>query len=315
MRFLVDTDMGIDDAVALMMILGHPEATVEAITSVVGNIPLHQATYNVGVVLNAMSAPQIPIYEGSAKPLLQYEPFDAKAFHGEDGLGGASDAFPTRPIEDESAALALIRLARQYSGDLNLLTLGPLTNIALALRLAPDFLDHFSSIVIMAGSVNGRGNTTPASEFNIAVDPEAAQIVFDACTSLLDRTWLVSWEASLDHATPIEQWREIISPSSTQADFLRRMSVHLENFMESANVSTIAWADPLAAAVALSPSIVTEFDRRHVTVDTGSLVGRGATIVDYRSHDNQPPNLMIARTVDTQKFTDLLKLATSFGLE
>jgi purine nucleosidase len=308
-RVIIDTDMGIDDAVALLMILGHPTAQIEAITSVVGNISLAQATHNVGVVLNAAGAAPIPLYRGCAKPLMQTEPLHAMDFHGSDGLGGASNAYPGRNIEAEHATLALIRLARENSGQLTLLTLGPLTNIALALRLAPDFLGHFERIVMMAGSVDGRGNTTPAAEFNIAVDPEAAKIVFAACQKLIERVWLVSWEVSLTHATPLETWQALIKGTSPQAQFVQAMTVYIEQTMAEGQVASIAWADPLAAAVALAPEIISATDPRFVEVEAGHNLARGGTIVNYLSRSNIPPNINIVRAVNHQQFEDLLRLA------
>lgn len=139
MRFVIDTDMGIDDAVALLMVLAQTGIQIQAITTVMGNVPLAQATHNTGVVLDVANAPPIPIYQGCAWPLLGHQPQHAHDVHGDDGLGGAGRAETGRIIEAEHAALALIRLVRQYPGELTLLTLGPLTNIALAIRLKPDF--------------------------------------------------------------------------------------------------------------------------------------------------------------------------------
>jgi purine nucleosidase len=308
MKFIIDTDLGIDDAIAFLMILGHPQADIEAITTVVGNIPLAQATHNVGVVLNAAQAPPIPIFQGCGKPLMQNEPLHAMDFHGSDGLGGVGQSHPNRSIEAEHAVTALIRLARAHSGQVSLLTLGPLTNIALAIRLAPDFLSHFERVVMMAGAVDGRGNTSEVAEFNIAVDPEAAAIAFEACQQVADRVWLVSWEASLNHATPLETWHRFISGDTAQAKFVQAMSQFAESVVADYGYSAIPWADPLAAAVALEPEIVTAYDTCLVQVDVGHTLARGSTIPDYRSRHRPITNMKIVRAVDLEKFEAILQL-------
>jgi len=308
MKLIIDTDMGIDDALALLMALAHPETEIEALTTVVGNVPLAQATLNTGVVLDIAEAPLIPIYRGCARPLMQNDPLHALDVHATDGLGGVGRAETTRLIEAEHAALALTRLAREQSGALTLLTLGPLTNIALAIRLDPDFLTHFERVVMMAAAVDGRGNTSPSAEFNIAVDPEAAKIVFDACQAVADRVWLVSWEASLRHATPFADWRKMIEGNSAILQFVQGMSAYIEQAMAQWGSTTIPWADPLAAAVALRPDIVTDSDRRPITVETGHNLARGQTIVDYRPRSQSPATANIVRSVDEQKFHELLRL-------
>src|SRR5262245_7726993 len=124
MQFIIDTDVGIDDAVAILMLLSHPAAKVLAITTVMGNVPLAQATQNVGTILDIIQAPPIPIYQGCARPLLQYSPQDARYVHGDDGLGGMGRLNGHRLVEAEHASLALTQLVAQHSGQVTLLTLG-----------------------------------------------------------------------------------------------------------------------------------------------------------------------------------------------
>lgn len=313
MKFIIDTDMGIDDAVAVLMVLAHPQAQVKAITSILGNVPLAQATHNVGVVLDVADAPPIPIYRGCARPLLQFEPEDAVNVHGRDGLGGAGKPETSRTVEAEHASLALIRLARQNPGELTLLTLGPLTNIALAIRLDPNFPKNLKNLVIMGGAVNGRGNTTAPTEFNIGVDPEAAKIVFDVCHEVPAGTWLLPWETSLTEAISFADWDEIIRGSHPVAQFLQRMTIHLKQVMAALEFPVSIWPDPLAAAVALSPEIVSDQEFRFVDVEISSGLARGQTIVDYRNSSATSPNVRIVRNVDRQNFKQLLQLAAQLG--
>jgi purine nucleosidase len=311
MKLLIDTDVGIDDAVALLMALAQPDCELKAITTVVGNVSLAQATHNAGVVLDVANAPLIPIHRGCPRPLLQYRPDDATEFHGADGLGGAGQIQTKRTVESEHASLALIRLAREHSGELTLLTLGPLTNVALAVRLEPAFLGRLKRIVMMAGAVDGRGNTSPPAEFNISVDPEAAKIVFAACAAVGLPLTLISWEATLAHEVPFETWDSLIEGSTPTARFIQTMSVFAKDVMLAYGYAALLWPDPLAAAVALAPDIVLEQEGRFLDVETGSNLARGQTIVDYRRKSDRSPNVHIVRKVDMQKFHELLRLAAT----
>ena len=309
MKVIIDTDMGVDDAVALLLVLGQPQAEIVAITSVVGNVPLAQATHNAAVVLDVAGAPSIPIFPGCARPLLQHEPDDAVSFHGQDGLGGAGRPETTRPVEAEHASLALIRLARANPGELSLLTLGPLTNVALAIRLAPDFPRLLKNLVIMGGAVDGRGNTTAATEFNIGVDPEAAKIVLAAGCDIPGGTWLIPWETSLAEAISFETWDRMIEGDRPVARFMQQMTVHLKQVLVASGYSGTIWPDPLAAAVALFPDIVSNAEPRFVDVEIGAGLARGQTIVDYRTNSYARPNVKIVRAVDRGRFGELLQLA------
>lgn len=309
MKLIVDTDAGIDDAVALLMLLAQPDIHLLAITTVVGNVSLVQATQNVKTILDITNAPATPIYRGCARPLLRYTALDAMDIHGDDGLGGAGRSDSARSVEAEPASLALLRLARQYTGRLTLLTLGPLTNIALAIRLDPAFLTRFDRIVMMAGAVDVRGNTSAAAEFNIAVDPEAAHIVFDACHRTGVTVQLISWEATLAHPLTPEAWANIIAGNSPVARMAQTMTVFLNERRVAYNEPYILWPDPLAAAVVCRPEIILSQEARSIKVETGHSLTRGQTLVDYRRRPDKPPNAQIIRQVDDQQFRGLLKMA------
>ncbi len=309
MKLIIDTDMGVDDAVALLMVLAQPEAEVAAITSVLGNVSLAQATHNVGVVLDVAEAPPMPIFQGCARPLLQHEPEDAVSIHGEDGLGGAGRPETTRSVEKEHASLAMTRLARENPGELTLLTLGPLTNVALAIRLDPDFPRNLKNLVIMGGAVDGRGNTTAPAEFNVGVDPEAAKIVLAACSEVSGEVWLIPWETALAEAISFDAWDTIISGDRAVARFLQQMAGHVKQVMVTSGYSATIWPDPLAAAVAVAPAIVQEQEQRFVEVEIGPGLARGQTIVDYRHNSDTPPNVNIVRRIDRERFEKMLRLA------
>lgn len=315
MKLIVDTDMGIDDAIALLMLLDRPEVEIEAITTVAGNISLDQATHNVGVVLDVANGPAIPFYRGCARPLLPYEPEDAAGIHGPDGLGGAGQVETRRRAEAEHASPALVRLVRENPGQITLLVLGPLTNVALALRLDPELPQKLKRLVVMGGAVDGRGNTTSTTEFNIGFDPEAAKIVFAAAGQVPDGLWLVPWETSLAYALPFAAWYTMIAGDQPVARFVRQMTAHLKQVLEAIDHTAFSWPDPLAAAVAISPALVTAQEHRFVEVEVGQGLARGQTIVDYRPQSKAAPNLHIVRQIDMPTFQELLRSAVEQARE
>lgn len=310
MKLIIDTDVGIDDALAILMTLAHPVVDLLAITTVMGNVPLSQATHNAGVILDVVNAADIPIFTGCARPLLQHPPLDAISVHGEDGLGGASRPVTGRAPQPEPASLALVRLAREHPGQITLVALGPLTNIALAMHLAPDFLTNLQQLVIMGGSIDGRGNTTPAAEFNFLVDPEAAAFVFAACRRAGLEAVVVSWETTLAHPISMASWDNLIAGATPAAQFVQAMTGHLKRTWQSPDV---LWPDPLAVAVALAPEIISEQEHRWVVVESAQAASRGHTIVDYRFNPPSAPNARLIRQVNMTEFKNLLQLAVQSG--
>ena len=303
MRLVIDTDAGIDDAVALLLALAFPGAEIVAITTVAGNVSLEKVTRNVGVVLDAAGAAAIPVHAGCAKPLRQTPPIHAEEIFGPDGLGGAA-VETRRPVQAQHAALALVELARRHPGQLTLLALGPLTNVALAAKLAPDFLSNLSQLVVMGGSVDGRGNYSAVAEFNFAADPEAAAIIFSRFSQLGRELLLLSWETTLGYPVSLADWEAIIAGESAVARLLQKMTAHLKQVMPA---PITLWPDPLAAAVALAPEIVQAEESRHIAIECGQSRCRGQTTVDYRWHPARPPNARVVRKIDLPRFLSLLK--------
>jgi purine nucleosidase len=305
-RLIIDTDTGIDDAVALLMAVAHPQTEIEAITTVMGNISLAQATHNAGVMLDIAHAPAIPIYRGCARPLMQHPPINAMDIHGSDGLGGASAPETQRQPQPEHAALAMVRLARENPGQLTLLTLGPLTNVALAIRLDAGFLANLERLVIMGGAVEAKGNTTPAAEFNFMADPEAAATVFLACRRTDFLPSVISWEVTLSHGLPMTIWRQLITGHTPSARFLQQITDFIDRQWPFNNV---LWPDPLAAAVAMEPDIVLKQRPHSLVVEAGHNLARGQSIVDFRRGSEATPNAHVVRQVNLLRFQELLQTA------
>jgi purine nucleosidase len=177
-KIIIDCDPGIDDALALVFAHGHPGLELAGVTTVAGNVGLAGTTSNALRVAEFIGMPDVPVAAGAAAPLLR-SAIDARHVHGESGLGGAVLPAPSRPAAGQHAVDYLIEQAEAAPGEVTLIAVGPLTNIALAVRREPRLTRWVSDFVIMGGSA-GRGNVTPAAEFNIAADPEAAAIVFGA---------------------------------------------------------------------------------------------------------------------------------------
>jgi purine nucleosidase len=186
--------------------------------------------------------------------------------------------------------------------------LGPLTNIALAIRLDADFLKRIKRLVMMAGAVDGRGNTSPPAEFNIAADPEAAKVVFEACGRARLQPELISWETTLAHPISVADWDDMIAGQSATARLVQGMTKHIKQRMNS-KTPFFLWPDPLAAAVAIAPGIILSQESRYLEVESGQNLARGQTIVDYRLRHYQEPNAQIVRKINIQIFQELLQMA------
>lgn len=275
--FLIDTDAGSDDAVAIVMALRHSDVDVRAITVVCGNVPLEQGLIN-SLYFAELCQADVPVYAGADRPLLR-EYVSADWFHGQDGLGDWDDRYKPRHTQAaaQHAVDAIIESARS-TPDLVLVTLGPLTNVALALRKAPDIADKIARCVVMGGAACTNGNVTPAAEYNIWCDPEAARIVFRSGMPLE----MVGWEFS--------QGDFVLSLNDIEA--LRRLETPYADFTIDSNIKGmrgyeiqtgevgISLPDGVAMAVAIDPSICAVKSQHYIDVECDSELTRGMTVVD-----------------------------------
>jgi purine nucleosidase len=301
-RLLIDTDPGVDDAFAIMVASAHPEAQVEAITTVVGNASIERATANVCTILDVLER-DVPVYAGCSRPLVA-EALDASFLHGQDGLGDSGYPPSKRKVADEHAVHALIRLANAAPGELTLIALGSLTNLALATRLDPTFPDKVARLIVMGGSIRGMGNIVPAAEFNIYADPEAAAIVFDAWSELT----LIAWEPIMDHYLTAEQMETLMTTDSPRAEFFRRISrEYIETIQQM--LGRLVMSDPLAVAVALEPDIVREAEKRYVQVELAGYHTRGHTTVDWLNRTGQQPNANLVLKMNRKRLWELMQAA------
>jgi purine nucleosidase len=303
-RFVIDTDPGVDDAHAIMMAFADPEAQVEAITTVAGNVSLERTTANACTILDVLEQ-HVPVYAGCSRPLVS-PASDASHVHGQDGLGNSRYPPSKRKVDGEHAVNALVRLANASPGELTLVTIGPLTNVALATRLDPALPSKYKRLIAMGGAIRGTGIVTSVAEFNAYTDPEAVAIVFDTWPGLT----LISWETTMAHAFTAEQVETLMAMDSPRAEFFRRITQWKINFIhQSMGRQVLPTADGLAVAVALEPDIVRKAEAHYVQIELAGHYTRGQTVVDWNDQTGQEPNANLVLEVDTERFWELMQAA------
>ena len=304
---IIDTDAGVDDAQAIMLALTHPGVDTLAITTLTGNVHIRQVNPNVLTILEIMGR-DVPVYAGIDRPLIS-EWEDAAEFHGGDGLGNFRDRPAlSRAIQDEHAVLALLRLSREYEGELTLIALGPLTNIAAAVRLDPDFPARIKQFVFMGGAIAAQGNTpNVTAEYNIWTDPEAAAITLAA----FDDATMLSWETTLAHGFPWDQFNALCAIDTVNGHFFNAISqATAERLQTIYGRPAYLLPDPLAMAAALRPDLIRQSGKFYATVELNGRHTRGQTVIDYTGISGEPPNVNIIQALDTdgvyQLFVDAL---------
>lgn len=301
-RLLIDTDPGVDDALAILM--AHHFAEVAGLTIAAGNVGLGHTVANALKLVELIGA-DTPVYAGCATPLVR-PAADAAFVHGADGFGDTGFTPSSRRAADEHAVMAILRLSRAFPGQLTLVALGPLTNLALALRIDPELPSRFARLVIMGGAVNGRGNThrVPA-EFNIGFDPEAAHVVF----SNWPKFDLVDWEATVRHGLDYAEFAQWLRVDSPRARFYAAISRRTCDWAQAQGRVRLYSADALAMAVALDPDIISEARECHAGIELDGNLTRGASVVDWEGRLQQPANARIILGVDQARFEARIQAA------
>lgn len=316
-RLIIDTDPGVDDALALILALRSPEVRVEAVTTVGGNVDLEQTTRNGLRVLQLLNPNPSPILARGGSPAARRGVLRAKSVHGKDGLGelhrflnsDGSPAYPEVQIPRDlpCATEVIIDLLDTYPEELLMVTLGPLTNLAGLLEAAPEKAKKLKGVIAMGGAVSGPGNVTPVAEFNIYADPQAAQRVFSSGLALI----LVG----LDVTRKVRLAREELARLPQEARdpvvrFLKDATQKALDFMEHREgISSICLHDPLAVGAAVRPELV-ETVSLHVEVETRGRITYGMTVADRRpinTRFKRPPNVQAAMHVDTAGFMSFFK--------
>lgn len=300
---VIDTDTAADDCFALLIALLDPRADLRAITIVAGNVGFEQQVDNAFLTLEkAGRLGEVPVHLGARSPLVS--PWvSATDVHGDDGVGGQLRSSTDEPAR-EHAVDALVRLAREYAGTLRVVAIGPLTNIALAIRMDPGFAANVAEIVVMGGSINGRGNITPAAEYNIYVDPEAADIVVNAGFA---RLRFITWDPLTITQTVfgLERIAEIDALQTERSRFFVQANRATFDFDFTAGLGGSTHPDSLSVAVAIDPSLVLDERAYRVGIELRGEHTRGATVFDWRTTDAEASATAI-HAVDGEAFYRLV---------
>jgi purine nucleosidase len=308
MALILDVDTGIDDALAILYACASPEAELVAVTCVSGNVPARQVAGNTLGLLHLVGRDDVEVAIGREVPLVR-ELRVAPETHGPEGIGYATVPDPDRPLSDRHAADLIIAEARRRPGELTLVTLGPLTNLAVALVREPELPTLLRGLVMMAGSYRSAGNTAPTTEWNVAVDPEAMQVV------------LRGWAAAPGAPRPAALGLDVTEKAKLTPDHLEDLRTLAETTDDNAVLRFIDDAlrfymefhsrydgfygafihDPLAVAATLEPSLI-KTEALPVEVELGGTWTTGETVTDWRRSWGRPANLDVAIEADIDTF-------------
>ncbi|KAG9277724.1 inosine-uridine preferring nucleoside hydrolase isoform X1 [Astyanax mexicanus] len=311
---IIDTDCGIDDAQAIMLALAAPSVRVLGLTCCFGNTDVENVCQNVLRVLTVCQRTQIPVFRGSAGPLVgAVKPF--QDHFGTDGLG---DILEHRDldiwkdqVQEEHAVNALIRLVNEHSGQVSLVALGPLTNLALAVRLDPTFPQKLKNLYIMGGNMEGKGNVTPSAEFNFIMDPESAYIVLEEYQC---PTSIATWEFTCRNKLTWEFFDELVGQDSAPARFMKRVTSRCWAFSRDAGVGMkeaffgpgFVPYDAYAMAACVDGSVVTGQQEYAVRVELLGELGRGFMALDPTNKLKKSHRVSVMTSCDLSRFKSML---------
>jgi purine nucleosidase/pyrimidine-specific ribonucleoside hydrolase len=308
-KIIIDTDPGLDDAVAIMFALGSRRLDLQAITTASGNLQADRCAANACKVLDLVGAGRIPVACGPQTPLVRPYPKDPFS-HGDDGLANLGLPESTRQQDARFAADLIVDVVNEHAGDVSLIAIGPLTNIALAVMKDPELPGKVSELIIVGGaygttaspgSLHATGDN-PTSEWNIYVDPEAASRVFDAGFALTAIGLEIVTHDSIELSP---KQRAVLKASSSKAAWFLGGAI---DFVERRDFrSYCALIDSVAVAVALDPTII-RTEKLHVGIETRGEMTTGQTVVDRRKHFlwTHLPQVNVATAIDSARFIDLL---------
>lgn len=302
-RLIIDTDPGIDDAMAILFALASSELHVEAITTVFGNVEVEQTTRNALKILEVARRESIPVIPGAGRPLLREYRGKGHRVHGRDGLGETNLPSPAGKPHAGRAAEFLISRVMAAPGEITLVALGPLTNLALAVRLEPRLAQNVRQVVLMGGTVTEPGNATPVAEANIHNDPEAAHIVFHAGWPLT----MVGLDVTRRVVMSPDYLARLKEAGTPVTDFIAAITAHyLRYYREHLNMDSFYVHDPTAIAYAIDPAL---FRVQHLYVDITLGEGRasGQTMADWRGQWHQDPNVTVCLDVDAERVLALYR--------
>ncbi|XP_014343821.1 pyrimidine-specific ribonucleoside hydrolase RihA [Latimeria chalumnae] len=309
---LIDVDCGVDDAQAIMVALAAPGVEVLGITCCHGNTKLENVCKNVLRVLKLCNRSEIPVYRGACVPILG-ESAHASMVHGHDGLGGVPD--PEAPglesLQKEHAGEAMIKIVNEHANLVTLVATGPLTNLALAVRMDPTLPQKLKNLYIMGGNMESRGNYTVCGEFNFIADPEAAYVVL---TDYSCPTYIATWEFTCRNKLPWEFFDAWVSQEMDKAVFIKKICGHGMKYFQSEygaavlNGSGFLPCDSYAMAAAIDESFVTDYIECGVSVELNGKLTRGMMVLDPINF-LQKKKVFVMDTCNVEKLKTLLMAA------
>ena len=299
-HIIIDTDPGIDDALAFLLAVASPELVLDGITTIHGNASTKQTTRNALAVLELAKASHVPVYKGCDVPLVK-ESLLSPETHGNQGLGYAQLPEPAAQAQSQHASDFLIEHIMSHPGEITLVAIGPLTNVALAIRKEPRIVQNVKEVFIMGGAVFHPGNTTAQTEYNVYVDPHAAHIVFHSGMPMILTPLDVTYQCIF---TPddLKRLQKIDSPvTKFIADSTR---FYMEFHDEYQSIEGCVINDPMTLALTYMPEIC-DYQNLVMDVDISTGVGLGNTFADVYNYEKKKPNMKVAMGVRPRMFMEL----------
>jgi len=299
---IIDTDPGIDDAIALLLALRCPELQLRGVTAVAGNVSLERAAANAArvLVLGGVRPGSLPLHAGLRGPIARPGRIPDEPVHGPDGLGDAGIPPVDWPLPDRHAVDWLLEQVRLSPGQLTLVAIGPCSNVAAVLQRLPD-PTVLREIIVMGGAVQCPGNVTPAAEFNIFADPEAARLVLHSGVPVK----LVGLNVTRQALLHAEDADRLAAAGPVGAAVAAMSRYYIERYARRYGVAACAMHDPLALAAAVRPELL-QWEPCYVDVEVGGELSRGATIADSLGKLGKPANCQLAVGVDAPAFRAFL---------
>ena len=306
--FFIDTDTASDDAVALVMAFARKDINIVGIGVVAGNVPLSSALQNALYTRELCGRTDVPVYAGADRPLI-YELGTAQHVHGDDGMGDIGLPLTGRAPNEGHAVDALLEASNEHAGELTLVTLGPLTNIALAIQRDPSIAERISRVVLMGATADHIGNVNPVAEFNMWVDPHAVQIVLESGLPLE----FVGWDISRrDAVIAPEEANRLRSIGTPRAEFTIDIQRIVAEFCaRDTKLAGFDMPDPIAMAYAIDPSIATQTRHLNLVIECTEGPTRGMVVMDLLGLTGRDPNAVVVVHADPSAFIRQLEAAIS----
>jgi uridine nucleosidase len=296
-RIIIDTDPGVDDSMAILLAFRSPELKVEGLTTVFGNTGTDVTTTNALRLVELAGHPEVPVARGAEKPLIRPFTGDGWVVHGRNGLGGVEYPAPKGTPDPRRAAQFIADTVMANPGEITLVPVGPLTNIAIAYALEPRIAQNVKEVVLMGGAAGVVGNVSAVAEANIHNDPEAANIVFHAGWPIT----MVGLDVTEKTIMTSEYLEELKRAGNPHTEFIYSIAQHYMSFYKQAGIDGFHVHDSSAIAYLIDPSLFTT-QRMFVDVEYQSPHHHGQTVADWRGRRGQEPNVNVCLDVDSARF-------------